>query len=55
MRAVAGGVAIETEGLRKSYGEVVALRDVDLQVEAGSVPGLLGPNGAGKCARRLGT
>ncbi|MET0449694.1 MAG: ATP-binding cassette domain-containing protein, partial [Aeromicrobium sp.] len=45
---MAGGVAIETEGLRKSYGEIVALRDVDLQVEAGSVLGLLGPNGAGK-------
>jgi ABC-2 type transport system ATP-binding protein len=48
VRAVAGGVAIETQGLRKSYGDVVALRDVDLQVEAGTVLGLLGPNGAGK-------
>jgi ABC-2 type transport system ATP-binding protein len=48
VEAVAGGVAIETQGLRKSYGEVVALRDVDLQVEAGTVLGLLGPNGAGK-------
>jgi ABC-2 type transport system ATP-binding protein len=40
--------AIETRDLRKSYGEVVALRSVDLRVEAGSVFGLLGPNGAGK-------
>ena len=40
--------AVETEGLRKSYGEVDALRGVDLRVEAGSVFGLLGPNGAGK-------
>jgi ABC-2 type transport system ATP-binding protein len=45
---VARAVAIETEGLRKSYGEVVALRDVDLQAETGTVLGLLGPNGAGK-------
>jgi ABC-2 type transport system ATP-binding protein len=40
--------AIETNGLRKSYGEVAALRGVDLRVDAGSVYGLLGPNGAGK-------
>ncbi len=40
--------AIEANALRKSYGDVVALRGVDLHVEAGSVVGLLGPNGAGK-------
>jgi ABC-2 type transport system ATP-binding protein len=40
--------AVETEQLRKSYGDVEALRGVDLRVEAGSVFGLLGPNGAGK-------
>ncbi|HEX7083136.1 MAG TPA: ATP-binding cassette domain-containing protein [Gaiellaceae bacterium] len=40
--------AIETEGLRKCYGDVVALAGVDLRVEAGIVFGLLGPNGAGK-------
>jgi ABC-2 type transport system ATP-binding protein len=42
------GLAVETQGLRKSYGEVRALRGVDLRVEAGTVFGLLGPNGAGK-------
>jgi ABC-2 type transport system ATP-binding protein len=41
-------VAIEAEGLRKSYGDVTALDGVDLRVPAGTVLGLLGPNGAGK-------
>jgi len=41
-------VAIEAEGLRKSYGDVRALDGVDLHVPAGTVLGLLGPNGAGK-------
>jgi len=40
--------AVEITGLRKSYGDVEALRGIDLQVEQGSVFGLLGPNGAGK-------
>jgi ABC-2 type transport system ATP-binding protein len=41
-------VAIEAQGLRKSYGDVLALDGVDLRVPAGTVLGLLGPNGAGK-------
>jgi ABC-2 type transport system ATP-binding protein len=41
-------VAIEAEGLRKSYGKVLALDGIDLRVPAGTVLGLLGPNGAGK-------
>ncbi len=40
--------AIEAAGLRKRYGEVVALAGIDLHVESGIVFGLLGPNGAGK-------
>ena len=44
----ADGAAVETEGLRKSYGDVRALGGVDLSVEPGVVFGLLGPNGAGK-------
>jgi ABC-2 type transport system ATP-binding protein len=46
--AGADQAAIETEGLRKSYKDVLALCGVDLRVEQGTVFGLLGPNGAGK-------
>ncbi|MCY0939023.1 ATP-binding cassette domain-containing protein [Streptomyces sp. H34-S4] len=40
--------AVLSESLEKSYGEVHALRGLDLAVPQGSVCGLLGPNGAGK-------
>ncbi|MDW5597474.1 ATP-binding cassette domain-containing protein [Conexibacter stalactiti] len=40
--------AIEADGLRVTFGEVVALDGLDLQVRQGTVFGLLGPNGAGK-------
>ncbi|GAA0519685.1 ABC-2 type transport system ATP-binding protein [Halorubrum aquaticum] len=36
------------EGVRKSYGDVVALDGVDVTVGEGEVFGLIGPNGAGK-------
>jgi ABC-2 type transport system ATP-binding protein len=41
-------IAIEAEGLRKSFGTVQALRGLDLAVPEGGVCALLGPNGAGK-------
>lgn len=41
-------VVVEVEGLRKSYGELEAVRGVSLRVERGEVFALLGPNGAGK-------
>jgi ABC-2 type transport system ATP-binding protein len=40
--------AIRTEVLSKRYGDVDALKDLDLQVLPGEVVGYLGPNGAGK-------
>jgi ABC-2 type transport system ATP-binding protein len=40
--------AISVRGLRKTYGELEALRGIDFEVERGEVFGLLGPNGAGK-------
>lgn len=39
---------IEVRGLTKSYGDVRAVRSVDLQVARGEVFAMLGPNGAGK-------
>ena len=49
--AAAGSAAdpvVAGEGVRKEYGDVVALEGLDLDVPAGSLFGLLGPNGAGK-------
>ena len=41
-------VGVVVEGLRKQFGDFVALNGVDLVVPAGTVGGVLGPNGAGK-------
>ncbi|MFP3989053.1 ATP-binding cassette domain-containing protein [Streptomyces sp. E11-3] len=42
------GLAIETAGLVKTFGQTRAVNGVDLSVPAGTVYGVLGPNGAGK-------
>src|SRR5688572_30907686 len=41
-------LALETKGLRKTFGELAAVDGIDLAVPRGSLYGFLGPNGAGK-------
>ncbi len=42
------GPAVETVGLRKTFGTVVAVDGIDLTLASGRIYGLLGPNGSGK-------
>ena len=46
--AVSAEVAVHVRGLVKSYGDVQAVRDIDLDIHRGEIFALLGPNGAGK-------
>ena len=46
--AAAAEPAITVRGLVKRYGQVEALRGVDLDVRQGEIFGLIGPDGAGK-------
>lgn len=39
---------VEIVGLNKRYGNVIALKDINLSVQQGTIVGLIGPNGAGK-------
>jgi len=41
-------LAVETRGLSRRYGKLLAVDDMNLQVPAGALFGLIGPNGAGK-------
>ena len=43
-----GAVAIEAQGLRKVFGDFVAVQQVNLAIHYGEIYGLLGANGAGK-------
>lgn len=42
------GTIIEVSGVSKSYGGVVANKDISMQVVEGGITGLIGPNGSGK-------
>lgn len=42
------GVALKAEGISKEFRGFFAVRDVDLEVEEGTIHALIGPNGAGK-------
>lgn len=39
---------LQTDKIRKEFGELVAVNDVNLSIDKGQVVGLIGPNGAGK-------
>ena len=39
---------VEIRGLRKAYGDTIALDGLDLRAERGEILGIAGPNGAGK-------
>lgn len=40
--------AIQVKGIKKYFGEIKALEDIDIDVEKGELFGLIGPDGAGK-------
>jgi ABC-2 type transport system ATP-binding protein len=42
------GAIVQVEGLRKTYGDTVAVEEVSFKVQAGEIFGMVGPNGAGK-------
>jgi len=48
LRVVSGDAVIQASGLVKRYGELEAVKGIDLEVRAGEIFGFLGPNGAGK-------
>ena len=48
MTSGSNGEAIRAEGIGKTYGPVVALRDINIRLARGEVLGLIGDNGAGK-------
>jgi ATPase subunit of ABC transporter with duplicated ATPase domains len=43
-----GDLVVEARGLRKSYGDLVLMDDVEFTLPRGGIVGVIGPNGAGK-------
>ena len=41
-------VLVECKGLKKSYGKIPVIKELDLSLERGRIIGILGPNGSGK-------
>lgn len=41
-------VLVECKGLKKSYGKISVIKELDLSLERGRIIGILGPNGSGK-------
>lgn len=48
MHAPTEAAAVETVGLRKTFGALTAVEGLDLEIRRGEVFGMLGPNGSGK-------
>jgi branched-chain amino acid transport system ATP-binding protein len=51
--ATVGRTVLEARGVSAGYGEVMAVRELDLHVDAGEVVAMIGPNGAGKTTTLL--
>lgn len=47
-RPGAGAVVLDVDRVRKEFGGLVAVNDIDFKLSAGEIVGLIGPNGAGK-------
>ncbi len=43
-----GDIVVEARGLRKGYGDLLLMDDVDFTLPRGGIVGVIGPNGAGK-------
>ncbi len=48
LRPIAGGTALEAEGITMRFGGLVAVDNVSLRLEPGRITALVGPNGSGK-------
>jgi len=44
----ADGFAVRTDKLRKEFGDIVAVNDLNLRIKKGALYGMIGPNGSGK-------